>query len=102
MDANGPIYTLEKTQDETYRSFAGEGPDLTEQVSRAENLLSSDAITTFLRVWRNTGDHLFLDAGRVLLDIIATQLYDPDAGSAAEAIRKYRQIVGDHRYDDRV
>ena len=59
----------------------------------------SDAITALLRGWKITGAGLFLHAAERLLDILSTQLHDPDAGSASAAIRCYRQITGETRYD---
>ena len=99
LEPAGALYTLNKDQDQTYRKFAGEVPDLTEQVSRAENLMASDAITALLRGWKITGAGLFLHAAERLLDILSTQLHDPDAGSASDVIRCYRQITGETRYD---
>jgi hypothetical protein len=95
----GPLYALEGEAATIYRGFAGEAPDLTAAVDRAENLLTSDAVQTFLTLWQQTGQSQFRAAAEKLLDLLTTQLTDPDAGVAAAAVRAYRQVTGDQRYD---
>ena len=100
--AVGPDGAIEQLDDEAraaYGSFAGQAGDLSRRVDRAENLLCSDAPTTFLRLWQATGERAFRDAARRVLDELATQLHDPDAGAAADALRRYRRMTGETRYD---
>jgi hypothetical protein len=71
-------------------------------VERAENLLASDALNTFMTLWRLTGEDRFRRATEKLLDTMVEHLNDPDAGALAAAIRSYRQVTGDDRYDSAV
>ena len=100
IGAQGPIEHLDDTARDAYRRFAGQAGNLTERVNRAENLLCSDAPTALLRLAQVTGEPVFRDAARRLLDELATQLPDPDAGAAADALRRYRRMTGDTRYDE--
>jgi len=68
-------------------------------VDRAENFLTSDASHALLTVWQQTGHGIYRRAAERWLDALATQLTDPDAGAAADAIRGYRRATGDPRYD---
>ena len=77
----------------------GEAPDLQAEVDRAENLLGSDAVNTFLHLWQERGELRFRQAAERLLEPLAAQLTDPDAGAAADAVRAYRRWTGDTRYD---
>ena len=77
----------------------GEAPDLQSEVDRAENLLGSDAINTFLCLWRETGEARFRRAAERVLQPLAAQLGDVDAGAAGDAVRAYRGWTGDTRYD---
>lgn len=103
LTADGPVYALTEAEERQYRAFAGQmPPDLNAAVDRAENLLASDAVGAFLTLWRATGEAHFRLALERLLDVAATQLGDPDAGVAADAIRRYRRATGDRRYDGTV
>ncbi|MBN1875625.1 MAG: hypothetical protein JXA33_15475 [Anaerolineae bacterium] len=97
---SGPVYDLEGDAATVYRGFVGMVGHLDNNVDRAENLLASGGIDIFLTLWRLTGDTRFRRTCIRLLDILATQLDDPDAGAAAAAIRDYRRLTGDTRYDD--
>ena len=77
----------------------GEVSALEAPVDRAENFLGSDAINTFLSLWQRTGDERFRRATQRLLDLLVTQLDDPDAGAAADAVRAWRRWTDDNRYD---
>jgi len=81
-----------------YRKFAGQAPELHTEIDRAENFLASGAIDAFLNLWKQTGNDTFRQAAERLIDVLATQLDDPDAGSAADAVRKYYRATGDSRY----
>lgn len=96
---NGPIYELESQAEETYRSFVGEMASLLSPVERAENLLTSDAVNTFLRLGQESGDGKFRAAAEKLLDTLITQIGDPDAGVVAAAVRDYRRWTQSDRYD---
>lgn len=95
----GPVYDLAGEAEAAYRSFVGMAGHLDDDVDRAENLLASNGTGAFLSLWQLTGDARFRQALERLLDVLATQLRDPDAGAAADAIRAYRRATGDTRYD---
>ena len=96
------VYSFAEETDQAYRSFAGQAPELRAQVDRAENLLASGAIEALIELWEKTDEERFRLAAEDLLDVLATQLDDPDAGAAANAIRTYRRSTRDRRYDGRV
>ena len=103
LTADGPLYEWTGAAEARYRSFVGEvAADVAAPVTRAENLLASDAANTFLTLWRLTGEARFRRAAEVLLDVLVTQLADPDAAVAAAAVRDYRRATGDGRYDGAV
>ncbi len=97
LDLEGPIYSLEANK--SYYRFAGQAPKLSNQVDRAENLLASNAPNGLLELWRATNEPRFRQAAEGLLDVLATQFFDPDAGAAVDAVRHYRAITGESRYD---
>lgn len=99
LTPTGVLYDFDGPDEAVYRSFAGEVSGLDAPVDRAENFLGSDAINTFLQLWKSTGDLRFRRAAERLLDLLVTQLHDPDAGAAADAVRAYRRRTGDSRYD---
>jgi hypothetical protein len=100
LAASGPLYALTADEERHYRSFAGQAlADPSLLAERAENFLASDAVNTFLTLWRATGENRFRLAAERLLDALVTQLGDPDAGVVAGAIRDYRRATGDDRYD---
>jgi len=72
---------------------------LDSNLDTAEALLVSDGIGTVLKMWQRTGNDLFLTAAERLLDVIVTQIADPDAGVGSDAIRQYREATGNTRYD---
>ncbi len=98
----GPVYDLSGDAEAAYRGFAGMAGHLDDDVDRAENLLASNGIGAFLRLWQLTGKESFRRATERLLDVLVTQLHDPDAGAAADAIRAYRRVTGDPRYDSAI
>ena len=102
LTADDIVYQFSDDDEALYYSFMGEAPDLQSEVDRAENLLGSDAINTFLRLWRETGELRFRRAAERLLEPLATQLTDADAGAAADAVRAYRRWTGEGRYDGAV
>ncbi len=93
------IYDFSDTEREKYRSIAGAAPELIHPIARAENFLASNALDAFLSLWRLTQDERLLAAARRVLDVIATDLVSPQAGAAADALRRYRRLTGDTRYD---
>lgn len=99
---DGPVYALTGESERKYRAFAGMAGMLDDAVECAENLLASGAVGALLRLWTLTGEAEYRAAAERLLDVLATQLADPDAGAAADAIRDYRRTTGDTRYDARV
>lgn len=103
LTTDGPLYALSATEERHYRAFAGQAlADPSLAAERAENFLASDAINTFLTLWQATGEGRFRRAAERLLDALVTQLGDPDAGAVAAAIRDYRRVTGDTRYDQAV
>lgn len=99
LTPDGVLYDFDGADEAVYRSFAGEVSGLGSPVDRAENFLGSDAVNTFLRLWQRTGDDRFRRATQRLLDLLVTQLDDPDAGAAADAVRAWRRWTDDSRYD---
>ncbi|MGC9349733.1 MAG: hypothetical protein ACP5JG_16460, partial [Anaerolineae bacterium] len=95
----GPVYQLDGEAEAAYRGFAGMAGHLDDDVDRAENLLASNGTGALLNLWKLTQDDRFLRAEERLLDVLAAQLLDPDAGAAADAIRRYRRRTGHRRYD---
>ena len=102
LTTDGVLYEFDEEDEALYYSFMGEAPDLQSEVDRSENLLGSDAINTFLRLWRETGEARFRRAAERVLQPLAAQLGDADAGAAADAVRAYRGWTGDTRYDGAV
>ncbi len=102
IDARGAVDDMAGDARQAYWGFVGQAGDLSLRVDRAENLVCSDAITTLLRLWQLTGNQALHDAAVRVLDELATQLPDPDAGVAADALRRYRRMTGDTRYDQTV
>lgn len=102
LTPDGILYEFSADDEALYYAFMGEAPDLQAEVDRAENLLGSDAINTFLRLWQESGQHRFRLAAERLLEPLAAQLPDADAGAAADAVRTYRRCTGDTRYDKAV
>ena len=99
LDGPNAVRDLSNEGSQLYRQFAGQAPESRHDVDRTENFLASGTIHAFMRLWEVTGDATFRQAAERLLDVLATQLRDPDAGSAADAIRFYRRATGDRRYD---
>jgi hypothetical protein len=99
---DGPVYHLTPGFEKTYRTFAGMAGALDDAVERAENLLASGAVNVLLRMWTLTRENRYREAAERLLNVIATQLGDPDAGAAADAVRLYRRLTGDTRFDAQV
>jgi len=102
LNRQGAVYFLAKPEEGSYRAFAGQIGKLRPEVDRAENFLASGAVDALLRLWQLTSDERFRTAAERLLDVIVTQLTDPDAGPAADAVRTYRRATGDGRYDSAV
>jgi hypothetical protein len=98
----GPVTDLTGRSEDAYRSFAGMAGHLDDDVDRVENLLASNGVDVMLDLWQKTGRTEFRSAVERLLDVLATQLDDPDAGAAADAIRTYRRATHARRYDDAI
>lgn len=99
LDASGALRAFTPETERIYRSFVGQAGTLRTDVDRAENFLCSDATGALLSLWQRTGEVRFRRAAERLLDLLATQLDDPDAGAAAAAVRVYRRATGSDRYD---
>jgi len=102
LAADGPVRAFPPESKQAYRRFAGAAPELDDDLGRAENLLASGAVNAFLQLWQITDEARFRAAAERLLDTLAAQLHDPDAGAAADVIRTYRRATGDGRYDPAV
>ena len=98
IDSSGPVYDASSSRTDAY-TFAGAAPPLEESVGRAENIVASDGHGALLRLAERTGEPGFREAAERVLDVAATQLHDPDAGTAAGALRFYRRVTGEARYD---
>ncbi len=98
LNQQGAVYFLAKPEEGSYRAFAGQIGTLRPEVDRAENFLASGAVNALLKLWQLTDEDHFRSAAERLLDVIATQLTDPDAGAASDAVRTYRRVTGDYRY----
>jgi hypothetical protein len=96
----GPLYAVDEDLRKNYHGFAGMAGSLADDVDRAENLLASGAIDAFLMLHRLTQEEAWLEATRRLLDVLVTQVADPDSGAAVQAIMQYRLQCSDWRYDD--
>jgi hypothetical protein len=99
LTPDGPITAFDATTERAYRRFAGMAGHLDDDLDRAENLLASNGIGAMLTLWRLTNEPAYRRAVERLLDLLVTQLSDPDAGPAADAIRAYRAATGAPRYD---
>jgi hypothetical protein len=95
---SGPLYAADEELQENYQ-FVGMAGTLVDDVDRAENLLASGAIDAFLALRRLTDEERWLEATRRLLDVLVTQIGDPDAGAAVHALMGYRGEEWDLRYD---
>jgi hypothetical protein len=73
--------------------------DLQLQIDRAENLFASGAVNTMVALWQKTAEDRFRFAAERLLETLATQMAQPDAGCAAPVFRLYRATTQDDRYD---
>jgi hypothetical protein len=103
LASTGPVFALHGEGKQKHRGFFGQTPELVDDVNRAENLLASGAVGTLLELWRRGGGEEMLQAAQRICDVLATQLGDPDAGCAADAIRTWRRIAPrPGRYDTRV
>ena len=95
----GWLETLSASQTAVYGSFVKTLNDFEDPVGRAENFLASNGVDAFLSIWQKTSDHRYRRAAERLLDVLATQIGDADAGPAVDALRRYRRATGDKRYD---
>lgn len=102
----GPVELFDERQAATYRGFAGAAgivqATAIAPIDRAENMLASGAAQALLRMWRHTRREMYRRAAERLIDELARQLGDPDAGAVAATIRDYRELTGDRRYDEAV
>ncbi len=103
LGPDGGVTTLGADQEQLYRSFVGMLPQqMDSPVDRAENLLASDVTGALLQLGSITGERHFRRAAERIIDVLVTQLPDPDAGAAADAVRAYRNATGERRYDEAV
>lgn len=102
IDADGPVYDLGEDET-TYRSFVGAAPkDLSQNLSRAENLIASGAPDLFLELWQRTHVREFRGAAERLVDLATDVLASPIAWQAQAAVARYRRQTTDTRYDNAV
>ncbi|MCZ7643696.1 MAG: hypothetical protein M5U26_00185 [Planctomycetota bacterium] len=105
LDARGAVFDLEGESRQAYQGFAGmafsdDGGGLASETDRAENFLASGVVKTFLELFRHTREPKFLRAAEKLLDVLAREVADPDAGAAVADLRRYRRLMESERYDD--
>jgi hypothetical protein len=97
---SGPVYHVTDEIANMYKSLVTKMVGrLDDPVELAENIFASGGVNAFLALHAATGEGKFLSAAERLLDILATQLHDPDAGVVADTIRCYRRATGRERYD---
>ena len=99
LTADGALYDIDNQTHKSYRKFAGAAPDLNEEIGRAENFLASGVLDSFLVLWEKTGNERFQKVVERILDVLLSQLDDPDAGAVAHILRKYRRATGSTEYD---
>ncbi|QDY70654.1 hypothetical protein [Qingshengfaniella alkalisoli] len=99
LQGEGWINQYSDEQRAVYGSFIEKLNTFDTDLDRAESFLASNGVDTFLEALNVTSDKKFLSAAERLLDVFATQLHDPDAGAAVDAIRRYRSLTGSNRYD---
>ena len=100
LSPSGPVYQLTDGTEHMYpSSVIGMVGRLDEPLERAENILASGGVNTFLTLHEYAGEAQFITAAERLMDVLVTQLDDPDAGATADAIRQYRRVTGKRRYD---
>ncbi|MCK5801865.1 MAG: hypothetical protein KAI66_03485 [Lentisphaeria bacterium] len=97
---DGAVYSIARNSDSVYHGFVGMAGDLADPIDVAENLLASGGVNLMLYLWRLTTEDRFRNAAERIVDVLATQLDDPDAGAAADAIRTYRRATTSQRFDE--
>jgi len=102
LDSTGGVYAFDNSSTKAYLGVNAQTANLEENLNRAENLLASGAVNAMIRLWQRTGKEHFIKAAGKLLDVLTTELKDPDAGPAAAVIRLYRQATQDTAYDQQV
>ncbi len=100
LGLKGPVYDAEGRKDFDEYVHDNPGLNLCNHVDRAENFLASSVPDSLLSLWRITGKYKFRAAAEILIDIIATQIRDHDAGCGVDLIRKYRDATGNLKYDN--
>jgi hypothetical protein len=99
LDNAGGVYALDDASAKVYIGIRAQTADLKENLNRTENLLASGAVDALLRLWKLTGEERFRMVACKLLDVLTVELKDSDAGSAAAALRRYREETQDNVYD---
>lgn len=94
---NGAIYST--GEEENYDNIDWLSPELASKVDRVENLMVSSSVDSLLKLWKITGKYKLRLAAETILDIVSTQVIDPEAGCGVDLIRKYRNQTGNYRYD---
>ena len=99
-----PLFHGGDTHEAVYRAFVGEASAPATSVDRAENFLASDAVNTFLRLWRLTGDTRFRHAAERLLDVLSDELaHRVDAAVVRVDIHDHQaRLPSGHHTDVRV
>jgi len=102
LDGAGAAYDLGGDRPR-YRAFAGAAPeDLTANLPRVENLITSGVPDVLLRLWRHTGEDRFRDAAARIVEVAAEVLDNPVAWQAQATVRRFRECTGSTDHDERV
>ncbi len=98
----GRSISYSRKEHQNYFSYVKENPEvgLADNVDRAEDFLASDVPASFLKLWQITGNHKFRISAEIIIDIVATQIEDHDAGCGIDMIRMFRSMTGNYKYDD--
>jgi hypothetical protein len=98
-----PLYLASDTAHQQYQSalgaFLGAAPKTFGPLERIECHVASGAPQLFLRLWRLTGEELFLRAAKRLILPLVPELADPYANPAGYLLSVYRRATGDRSRD---
>ncbi len=100
LSFSGPFYDLCGRKEDIYRHAIDVAGPVSGDQDCAENLLANGAVDLFLELWQLSSNNVLRRAAEKILDELLPQLADPDAGALAQAIRYYRKLTEDPRYDD--
>ncbi|MFW5988225.1 MAG: hypothetical protein ACOCQA_02160 [bacterium] len=86
--------------DSEYANFAGAAPDdLNDEILKAENLLASGFPDVLLKLWKITEKKRYRNAAEKVIEVAKIEATNPIAWQVHAAIRRYRDITGQKRFD---